>query len=216
VLAGRLPERRTRSLADHRRELRRQPPSDRPPDRGAEQCRWRGEQPRPASPRQRQRAARDQEQEGGGERGRGRAIAAPEQQRAPRLLGDRERRQVGVRVAPQEVEDPRAARVAAGRERRPRHRRLRRRGRSQAGVAATRGEFREARQLSRGDHALRELGVDAVEAEHDQAAYRGSRRVCGHREKNGSDDWQGAKESTHHRTIVLAGAVSRNASRASA
>ena len=92
------------------------------------------------------------------------------------LLRHREGRNPVGGIALQEVEDLVSAGVEAGRERRPRHRRLRRDGRRQRRVAAPGLERREVGKLSPRQHLLDDGRIHAVEAEDDDTPRRIGRR----------------------------------------
>ena len=123
-------------------------------------------------------------------RGRRGRVSAPEEERRRGLLRDRERRDAVGRIALQEVEDLRPARVEPGRERRPRDRRLGRDGRGQRRVPSARLQLREIREAAVRQHLLDDGGIDAVEPEDHDAAGRGAagaprrptRERCGNEE----------------------------------
>ena len=66
-----------------------------------------------------------------------------------------------------EIEDSVTAGVHSGREGRPRDGGLRRVCRGESGVTSLSAQFGERREFSRGDQRLDDLGVEAVQSDHD-------------------------------------------------
>ncbi len=121
------------------------------------------------------------------------------------VLGNREARRVGFRVAAQEVEDAVVAGMFTGGEIRPGHRRLRRIAGAEPLVMAVGGQAAEVRQFALGHPALGKPRVHAVEAEHHQPALGGGLRRIGRAEhgkqsqSGQQDQWGFPAAASRHR-----------------
>ena len=86
-------------------------------------------------------------------------------------------RQIGARIRLDEIENAVAAGIAPGAERRPRHRRYRRKRRAEPPIGAGVRQLLEIRQQAFAQKAVRQPGVLSVEAHDDQPRDRGARAL---------------------------------------